>query len=360
MPILSQLFPDLYKNLLPDLMGQTVPQESKADCANCTMSRKDPLLGAGQKHLFRADTKCCTFHPKIPNYLLGGLLSDSRPELAEGQRRIRQRIVDRQGVTPWWIGPTVLDQHLYDAAKSSFGKARRLRCPYFAEDSGNCTVWAYREAVCSTWYCKYEAGQDGLNFWSSTKRAMALVEKQLARYAMLQIDADMVFDDAAAAFYGREQLLAEDLDAEAPDEGIYARLWRGFEGMEEEFYIRCYELVKALRPEDLTRLLGLDGEIKEGEFKRKLAAASSEELPQRLAFNPKTMIQWLEGGEVALAAYSEYDALALPGAVYPLLVAFDGRSTTAETRARLRSQYQADIGDDILLTLYRHRILEAR
>lgn len=359
MPQLRQLFPELYEKLLPELMAESVPSEQKADCANCVMSQPDPALGGAQKHLFRADTKCCTFHPKLPNYLVGGLLSDPRASLSEGQGRIRQRIAAQKGVTPWFIGPSVLDQHLYDAAKGSFGKARRLRCPYYAEEGGNCSIWAYREAVCSTWYCKYDAGQDGLDFWMSTKRTMALVEKQLARYAMLKIDAEMVFDDMAADFYSRDQLSPAELDDAAPEEALYARLWRGFLGREEEFYKRCYEIVRGLSAADVSRLLGLDGEIKLGEFRRRLEAATLETLPERLVFNNKTMVRWLADGDVALAAYSEYDALALPGAVYPLLVAFDGRSSTAETRARLRSQFQADIGDEILLTLYRHRILEA-
>jgi hypothetical protein len=60
---------------------------------------------------------------------------------------------------------------------------------------------------------------------------------------------------------------------------------------------------------------------------------------------------------VALGSYSEYDAVALPGEAYALLVEFTGREPVAEVRERLRSEKQADLGEDVLVELFRHRIL---
>jgi hypothetical protein len=358
MPNLYEQFPALYQTLLPDLMQLSVPQESKANCSNCSMTQKDATLGAAQRHLFRVDTKCCTYQPRLVNYLVGGLLQDERLGLKEGQKRMRERINSRIGITPWCVSSSPLDEHLYNQGKGSFGKAARLRCPYYAHESGSCTIWAYRESVCSTWYCKYEAGKDGLNFWVGLKGYMNLVERQLSKYAMLQLDPDYILDDVMAAFYSQELLTQEHLDGEAPSPEFYARLWRHYEGHEEEFYRNCYEIVSQLTPEELKKILGLDGEIKNRDVQRKLDRTKQSDLPSRLVLNPQLTVRWLESGEVALSAYSEYDALALPGLVYPLLVAFDGRQTTAETREKLQKEHQADLADEVLLTLYRYRILE--
>jgi hypothetical protein len=322
------------------------------------MTQKDPVLGDAQKHLFRADTKCCTYHPRLVNYLVGGLLQDERPALREGKRRMRERIASRIGVTPWWVSSSQLDQHLYSHTKGSFGKAARLRCPYYASEEGACTIWAYREAVCSTWYCRYEAGKDGLNFWVGLKGYMNLVEKQLSKYAMLKLDEEFILDDAMVSFYNQDELTPEHLDEETPNGAFYARLWRQYQGREEEFYRQCYAIVSKLTPDEIQKIMGLDGQIKRLDVLRKLEKSQSGDLPDRLVLNPQVTVRWLENGEVALSAYSEYDALALPGLVYPLLVAFDGRQSTAETRLKLQKVHQADLADEVLLTLYRYRILE--
>jgi len=351
-------FPALYQGLLPEIMNLRIPQETKANCSHCTMVHEQSAVGCLQKHQFRADTKCCTYHPRLPNYLVGALLNDERPSLAEGRLRMRAKIDNRTGVTPWWIGPSVLERHLYEQVRGAFGKTARLRCPFYEEVQGNCTVWAYRESVCSTWYCKYDAGKDGLQFWTTLKGYMGHVENHLARFAMMTIDSEYVLDDHAMAFYLRQDLSKEDLDGVGPDASSYARLWRHYEGRQEDFYRECAGIVQALSPAEVRQILGLDGDIKAADTKRRHETILMGKLPAKLCFNPNATVRWLENGEVALGAYSEYDALALPGESYRMLQAFDGVSSTEETRQKIRTQFQTDFSDDILLTLYRYRILE--
>jgi hypothetical protein len=58
-----------------------------------------------------------------------------------------------------------------------------------------------------------------------------------------------------------------------------------------------------------------------------------------------------------MASYSDFDAVALPGAAYALLVEFTGKEPVEAVRQRLREEKQADLHEDILTELYRHRIL---
>ncbi len=55
---------------------------------------------------FAPDTKCCTFNPRIPNYMTGVILSDTDPALEEGMRRIRARIGSGEGIFPNGVYPT--------------------------------------------------------------------------------------------------------------------------------------------------------------------------------------------------------------------------------------------------------------
>ena len=49
--------------------------------------------------------------------------------------------------------------------------------------------------------------------------------------------------------------------------------------------------------------------------------------------------------------------MALPGAAYRLLTRFTGDEPVAAVRDRLRREERADLADEVLLELYRHRVL---
>src|SRR6266702_2052856 len=130
---LHDALPALYRSMLGAPFDREVPLESKATCDNCAM-----LEGAAGEHarpvdgiprFFRPDTKCCTFHPRLPNYLVGAVLSDETPGGAEGRRRVAARVASRVGVTPAWLHPPRTFSLLYDNARHAFGRAQGLRCP---------------------------------------------------------------------------------------------------------------------------------------------------------------------------------------------------------------------------------------
>ncbi len=363
MPRIIDSLPVLYANLLPELFRAEIPHEEKATCANCAMcegsartARVDSVDGVSR--FFRPDTKCCTYHPRLPNYLVGAILSDERPELAEGRRRISERIRDRQGATPQWLRAPASYNLLYAHARKSFGKAESLLCPYFSRDTGGCTVWPWREAVCSTYFCQYVAGADGRAQWTETKRFLTLVEVQLSRWAVWKLlpaflDEGRDRDDGSVGILGPEEL-----DGLGTPLGDHRALWKEWTGREEDFYRECFRLVSGLTAADLERMLGLDGELQRDVLRNRLRAATEPTLPSTLRFNPEATVQWRPHGSVALGAYSENEALELPGVAYSLLVEFRGGGEPVDSvRARLREKHGADLDEAVLLTLYRHRVL---
>ncbi|HYO74436.1 MAG TPA: hypothetical protein VEU33_51010 [Archangium sp.] len=360
MPQMLDSLPVLYRDLLPDFFRAELPNEEKATCSSCAMCPSS-AQGAvesvdGVSRLFRPDTKCCTYYPKLPNYLVGALLSDTREELGEGRRRVGEKIAGHVGVTPQWLRPSARYNLLYRNSRQFFGRAASMRCPYFEEQQGGCTIWPYREAVCSTFFCKYVAGADGRKLWMTFKTYLALAEIQLSRYAVLQLLPEYILTGRDKPELAETPTL-EDLDDKPLPEKEYAALWRQWAGREVEFYRACYDTIRALTPEQVEKIMGLDGVIELKVLEKSLRDAVAPVLPRVLKLNPEATVKWLADGSVALGAYSEYDAVALPGLAYSLLVEFTGREPVSAVRERLREEKQADLHEDILLELYRHRIL---
>ncbi|HYO57960.1 hypothetical protein [Archangium sp.] len=360
MPQMLDSLPVLYRDLLPDFFRKEIPDETKATCASCAMCPSS-ASGAvesvdGVSRLFRPDTKCCTYYPKLPNYLVGALLSDARDELGEGRRRVGEKIASRMGVTPQWVRPSARYNLLYRNSRQFFGRAASMRCPYYELEQGGCTIWPYREAVCSTFFCKYVAGADGRKLWMTFKTYLALAEIQLSRYAVLQLLPEYILTGKDKPDLA-ETPTVEDLDDKPLPDKEYAALWRQWAGREGGFYRACFDTIRALSPEQVEKILGLDGVIELKVLEKSHRDAVAPVLPGVLKLNPEATVKWLADGSVALGAYSEYDAVALPGLAYSLLVEFTGREPVEAVRERLRKEKQADLHEDILLELYRHRIL---
>ncbi|WP_242346081.1 hypothetical protein [Anaeromyxobacter terrae] len=359
MPELRDALPALYRVLLGPPLDAEVPAETKATCARCAMLEEHcerPVRPVdGVPRFFRPDTKCCTFHPRLPNYLVGAILADDRPEAAEGRRRIEARVASRVGVTPEWLHPPRTFHLLYDASHRAFGRSRALRCPYYAEESGGCSIWAHRDAVCSTWFCQHASGADGRRMWMAVKELLSLVEVQLARRALLE-----VFPAALDEPPGRRApspVGPEELDGAPPPEAEHRAVWGPWAGREAELYRRCHAVVSGIGARELEAILGLDGTIARRQLARAVEAARSTALPPVLKLDPGATVQWLPDGSVALGGYSEHEAVALPGEAHALLVRFTGDATVAAVRARLRAELHADLDDAVLLELYRQRVL---
>jgi hypothetical protein len=357
-PALHEAFPALYRAMLGATAELEIPAEKKATCASCAMLEGSCGATArpadGVRRFFRPDTKCCTFHPRLPNYLVGAILASGDPAGAEGRRRVEARLASGVGVAPQWLHPPRRFTLLYESSRQSFGRSIGLRCPYYAVEDGGCTIWAHRDAVCSTWFCKYVAGEDGRRFWTVAKELLSLVEIQLSRLALLELFPEAL--DAPVPPRGAP-LAAHEIDDEPPPPDERARAWGRWLGRERELYLRAFEVVRGVDATRLDEILGLDGRIAQRGLERARVAAISTALPAVLRFDAATTVQWCPDGTVALGAYSEHEAVALPAEAYRLLVRFTGDEPVSRVRERLRAEERADLADEVLLELYRHRVL---
>jgi hypothetical protein len=350
------MLPELYRPIAPAFLDEPAPREDKATCSSCAMCRPDGVPATTDVVHFRPDAKCCTYHPKLPNYLIGGVLADEHADMDGGKRRLRAKIAARVGVTPMWIAPPRKTSILLRASwASSFGRSLVLRCPYFEEAGGGlCSIWRYREADCSSFFCKYSAGADGQAFWRSYNAYLRHIESCLSEHVTRAIAPHLTEPRLA-----RGELTVEDLEDRAPDPAAYASYWREWEGREEEFYIACYRRAAAVTRDELAQILGEEGRNRLAAMEDAHRRVMSPALPERLMLSPEIAAQAVPGG-VLVATYSRYEPLLLSADLYEALKEFRGDETVAQVYERLAREAGVSVPEAMLLALHQLRVVVAK
>ncbi len=347
---LREMLPAIYGALLPPFFDTVAPEETKATCASCAMCPTAERPAAPGVVFFRPDTKCCTYHPRLPSYLVGAILRDERADMSEGRRRVRARIASRVGVTPRWLAPPKKYGLLLEASReASFGRSRALLCPYYEDEGGLCTIWRHREADCSTFFCKYVAGADGRTFWRSLGGYLRLVERRLTELAVGSVAPELVEPPPGPA----GALSIDELEERPPDG--YASTWGAWTGREEELYLACYDAVSALGAADLQRAVGAGAP----ELATMIAShrqATAPQLPERLMLAPDASLQPGPDG-VLCTTYSKYEPVLLTHDLHEVLGELGPNETVAEVRARLLRDAGIDVPEAMLLALHQLRVL---
>src|SRR4026207_14672 len=206
--------PPLYVSWMDQALGQPIVAEPNIDCSNCAMC-KTPDIPAVNDYSFHPNTKCCAYHPTLPNYLIGAILADLDPEFAAAREQFIQGALAAK-ISPMGISPPDVIQILFQW--KSFGKFERLLCPFYIQDHGGlCAIWKYRNARCSTWFCKHTRGRLAFAFWNALDKMLTFVEQDLA------------------------QRLIDDLKLVIPINPADWReaLWGSWSNREPEFFISC-------------------------------------------------------------------------------------------------------------------------
>jgi len=349
--------PPIYEPLLSDFFDREAIVETRATCDDCEMCNKGQHPEGVEATYFRPDVKCCSFHPSLPNFLAGSILSDERAEAAEGKKRMRALIAARIGVTPHWLSPSAKYHMLYEAARrASFGRTDNLICPYFDED-GRCSVWRHRESICTTYYCKFTRGVHSGKFWNALKGYLSFTEGCLARWSSREVDKEVTEIQV-----NPHQLTLEELEDLPPNEEMYKRHWKSWVGREAEFYMACAAKIRGMdraafekvvdaapRGKDLTTTL-----------KTMYANAIAPRLPDKLKLHPKlkTLLLVNNKGMAITTPYNPYDIFSVEGRVYETLQELTHDTTFAETRAQLEKD-GTPLDDELVKVLASHEVLIA-
>lgn len=349
----------VYAPLFNEFFDRPEVIETRATCDSCAMCDHGQIAPVAMDY-FKPDAKCCTYHPGLANYLVGAILADTGEELAEGRRRLRQRIVDRIGVTPSYIQAPRKYNLIYTAARGTgvFGRTKTLLCPYFdIENGGRCTVWRYREAVCSTYFCKYTAGKPGWEFWDTMKAYLGTVERLLVRFSAMSVD-KTVTEPVVERF----TLTVEDVEDRPPKDEDYARYWGNgkWVGREEEFYVQCYEKVRTLEKGEFTQ--NVDDTPEGRGFLARLAAKydaiKKPELPKTL-IRAKNMKSRVGDENVVVTTYNPYDAFSVEKELFDVLGMLKEDQTLEENLERLDKNHDIQLAPELIHYLFIHGVLTA-
>lgn len=315
-----------------------------------------PLPDAFAVRFFDPGTKCCTFHPSLPNYLVGAILASTEPDMEEGRRRVREKIARGIGVTPRGVLMPRKYAVLYDNGVGLFGRSRAMACPYYAE--GQCSIWRFREAVCTTYFCKYVRGDKGKAFWEALKSYLSVSERELSLHAAAAVERDRArLVTWWESWDAKPSLAAHDVDELPPPESERRASWGEWVGREEEFYLKCHEAVSRLTPETFLRALGADEPFLRAKLEAARDRAAKRELPRRLRRNPELCVVRRGDHYVCASQASPGNAFELSALFYPLLDQFDGSVDNAIVRRKLEVEHALVVPDELLQTLHHAGIL---
>jgi hypothetical protein len=347
----------IYGELFPEFFDRPEVVETRATCDTCAMCDHGQTAPVEMDY-FHPDAKCCTYHPNLPNYLVGAILADTSDELAEGRKRIRDKIAARIGVTPQYVSAPRKYSVLYAAARGQgfFGRTLNMMCPYFdKENGGRCTVWRYRESVCSTYFCKYTAGKPGWEFWDTVKSYLFHVERTLAQFAASVVDRTV-----SEPKVERGAMTREDLEDRAPKVDDYFACWGGWVGREEEFYIRCYKQVLALPKTDFVRFVddAPEGRGMLARMESKYDHIMNPDLPKHL-IRPRDLKKRVAGESVVVTTYNVYDSLSIEKDLFDTLGMFRADETLEENLKRLDEKHDIQLAPELVHYLFVHGVLAA-
>lgn len=338
------------ETLLGTLTLHELPAEPGATCSDCAMAA--PEAPEGDDAHFHPVLKCCTFVPRLPNFLVGEVLASK--DAREGQKRLQQRIKGRFGVTPIGLAPTRTEHRAGDDLDdASFGRTQRHVCPYLQKEDGRCAIWRQRNSVCSTWFCKHSRGAVSLRFWEAAKNALFVIETALADHAVATLDAKGTLCLATLA---SERSSSGVHREDAIDERVYQKLWGGWAGREADFYRRSAELVSALSPAEVLGLGGAPLALALARVRQAHEALVSPRPLGALRSEPSTTFQLTGADTLSLSSYRLFDPLEAPKAILDVLPLFDGRPTKQVLR-QIRRRTGLEIDEATLRELVDFEIL---
>ena len=351
--------PPLYAGWMADLLVGPIPREVEATCGDCAMVPAPGDAPDAASRAFDPSVKCCTFLPRLPNFLVGRTLLDRTASGRLGRATVEARLAARQGVTPLGLGVPEEYSARYRHAgdHDGFGRTPSLRCAhYLDEDGGRCGVWRNRASVCSTWFCKHVRGAVGHDFWVEALQPLLLsVEHALARWCVLELDLGIdalrrLFPASVGEHASRP--VGADLDHQPH---AYETVWGEWLGREAELFRASARLVNDLAWRDVLAIGGPELRVR-----ARLAAASYATLveassPPRLRVGEFQIVD-IGPDYARISSYSTYDPLDVPTALLSLLGRFDGRPVP-EVLRELETQYRVDLDDAFVRKLVDFEVL---
>lgn len=351
---IRRMLPPVIQGIVDEVFDKPKVNETRADCAQCSMcnwGQASPV----QMEYFHKETKCCTFFPALPNFMVGAILADPAADMDEGKRRVREIIKTRMGTLPMQLTRPRKMSFLMTNYGEAFGRAKSLLCPYFDTESPEyaCTIWRHREAVCMTYYCKYDAGQRGYDFWIALKEYLFFVQRVLSQAAMENVDRSV-----KEPKWPGMHISPEDMDDLPPRDSEYAAWWGSWVGREEEFYVKCYEWVRGISRADFKKNADESPEGKKllDQLRSSYDKLEHKILPANLVRNAR-MKEVHVDQKVVVTTYHRFDSFALDRDLYEVVGLFRADESLQQNLDRLAKEEGIELAPELVEYLFAAGVL---
>ena len=238
-----------------------VPLETESTCNACAMCVSTPKGDGRALRVFNPATKCCAFIPSLPNFLVGMALNSGAGLASEARRALDERLGRPIAVSPAGIINTRLGAWVYENVE--FGTSQALRCPHYLEASGQCGIHRYRNAICSTYFCKPVRASNGRIFWDAVRDFLIAVEDTLIKTCIVRLGlGDAAVHRICSVRGGRDgKFSGAEMDGEV-DHEQYRQMWGVWCGREREFFSKSGTLVEQMPWSEIERLGGMHLEVR--------------------------------------------------------------------------------------------------
>ncbi len=355
----SSPLPPLYAAWVTEALGTLPADEQTATCQSCVML---PPVGDGtgsgttSSLFFDPRSKCCTYIPELPNYVVGRVLLDASPDAAEGRASVVARVVAGSQVTPLGLDKPPAFAILYgNNSAELFGRAVDLRCPHYLADTGGCGIWRHRMSTCGTWFCKHDRGDVGRGAWFSVRQLLRTVERAVAVHCVRTLAPGSRALQQAQAESNLHEPRVRPSDLVAPlDAPTQQALWGTWAGRELAFFEACGSLAGQLTWADIAALGGVELALAVDVARDAVTAATSAAIPKAVRLGLVTVAS-ADADDVACTTYSQFDPLSIPRPLFELLHLFDGRPTSKALAAISAAGLELD--KRVVRRLLDHRVL---
>lgn len=339
--------PALYQRWATTLLSSGIPREAIASCLDCAMCESCEPGSYRDPAFFNPDTKCCTYFPDLPNYLVGRAIHADTPGSAALYAFVEAPAKGAARVS--LTGVIAMPGTATPRNAENFGHAPDLLCPYAIEadtrEGPLCGIWQHRNAVCSTYFCKHVRGAVGHRFWQTFRNLLLEIEEALSWWAIAEL-----IPDAAGKV----------LDSEAEHESqIQLRLkpdaWRHWPGTRSAFYEACADRVEALRWDEVLTIAGIKAKLHSTEVIARHGELLSPAIPARLQVGEYKVIS-ATPRHTTIESTTHREHIAAPAALLPLLCYFDGRSVD-EVLEEIEAETRIEVDRGLVRRLYDFGIL---
>ncbi len=249
---LNLVVPALYKKILSSKVLDLNVTETKATCDNCLRSRDKRF-----SYTYKSNLKCCTFHPYMPNFAVGALLTENKTSV--GLTKIQEKIKNHEFNLPiGLIAPFEYQFKFLTKEETDFGNDEALLCPYFDQTQNQCSIWTYRGVVCTTYFCRSDSAQAGQKFWAVLSDYLSYVEMALAEECLIQLDfsprdlSDQLF------YLNKHDFETHETSQKYLTTEVMKPLWNGYTDY-VEFYKKCFAITKKIDRNQFKEILGQQG-----------------------------------------------------------------------------------------------------